>query len=68
MNDEESPDYYIVESETIAESIEKGYKLWMSDGKHKETTMRKFTFYTSKYDNILCLSDEDYKDKWDKLK
>ena len=38
------------------------------NGKHQETTMRKFTFNTSKYDNILCLNEEDFKDKWDKLK
>lgn len=72
LNELEHPEYYIIESNLVAQSVEEGYKLWKQsegkNGKHQETTMRKFTFNTSKYDNILCLNEEDFKDKWDKLK
>lgn len=68
----DNPEYYIVESALIAESVRKGHNLWLGEdgknGKHKDTSMRKFTFNTSKYNNILKLNYEDYKDKWDKLK
>lgn len=72
LNEFEQPEYYIIESSLIAKSVSEGYKLWIqSEGKnrkHQETTMRKFTFNASKYDNALCLSEEDFKGKWDKLK
>ena len=72
LNDFEQPEYYIVESELIAKSVKIGHDLWLNtEGKHgkrQETTMRKFTFNTSEYDNVLGLNGEDYKDNWDKLK
>ena len=71
LNELDPPEYYIVESKTIARSAKEGYALWIKqgkDGKRKETKMRKFTFCTSKYDNILGLKAEDFKDKWDKMK
>ena len=72
LNELEYPEYYIVESKLVAKSVTEGYKLWIQNdgknGKHQETPMRKFTFNSSKYDNILCLKAEDFKDNWDKLK
>ena len=72
LNELEYPEYYIVESKLVAKSVAEGYKLWIQNdgknGKRQETTMRKFTFNSSKYDNILCLKEEDFKDNWDKLK
>ena len=72
LNELEYPEYYIVESKLVAKSVAEGYKLWIQNdgknGKRQETPMRKFTFNSSKYDNILCLKAEDFKDNWDKLK
>ena len=72
LNELEYPEYYIVESKLVAKSVAEGYKLWIQNdgknGKRQETTMRKFTFNSSKYDNILCLKAEDFKVNWDKLK
>ena len=72
LNELEQPEYYIVESELLAKSVKNGHDLWLNTeekhGKRQETTMRKFTFNVSKYDNILCLKGEDFKDRWDKLK
>lgn len=72
LNELDQPEYYIIESELVAKSVKDGHDLWLNTegkyGRHQETTMRKFTFNTSKYDNILCLKGEDFKDKWDKLK
>lgn len=72
LNGLEQPEYYIIESKLVAQSVKEGYDLWIhgegKKGKRKDTTMRKFTFENSKYDNILCLKSEEYKNKWDKLK
>jgi len=72
LNELECPEYYIIESNLVAKSVTEGYKLWIQhdgkNGKPKETPMRKFTFNSSKYDNILCLKAEDFKDNWKKLK
>lgn len=72
LNELEQPEYYIVESNLIAESMQKGYQLWIQEegkkDKRHETTMRKFAFDASKVNNFLALQQEDYKDKWDKLR
>lgn len=72
LNELEQPEYYIVESNIIAESMQKGYQLWIQEegkkDKRHETTMRKFAFDTSRVNNILGLKSDDYKDQWDKLK
>lgn len=73
LNNLEEPKYYIVESKIVAESMQKGYEMWLSapgqnNKKHKETTMRKFEFDTFGTSNIFNLHSEDYKSKWDKLK
>ena len=72
LNELEQPEYYIVESAQIAESMTKGYQQWIQEegkkDKRHETTMRKFAFDVSGVNNVLGLKSEDYKDKWDKLK
>ncbi len=72
LNDLGQPEYYIVESNLIADSMQKGYQLWIQDedkkGTRHETTMRKFAFDVHGVSNVLGLKAEDYKDKWDKLK
>ena len=72
LNELDQPEYYIIESELLAKSVKDGHDLWLhTEGKHgkrQETTMRKFTFNTSQYDNVYELQGEDFKDKWDKLK
>lgn len=72
LNELEEPEYYIVESDLIAESMREGYKRWITDDKtgekRHETTMRKFAFEVSEYNNCLGLKDVDFKSRWDKLK
>ena len=72
LNDLEQPQYYIVESELIAESMREGYKRWITGDKtgkkRHETSMRKFTFEISEYSNCLGLKYEDFESNWDKLK
>ena len=71
LNELEQPEYYIVESELIADSMQKGYQQWLQEeGKKKrhETTMRKFAFDVLGVNNVLGLKSYDYKDKWEKLK
>lgn len=72
LNELEQPDFYILESKLIAESMKKGYKAWIlgdkTGKKRHETSMRKFSFKTSPTNNILNLKSEDFKDRWDKLK
>ena len=52
--------------------MQKGYKKWIDDDKtgkkRHETSMRKFAFTISAYDNYLGLKAEDFESKWDKLK
>ena len=67
------PDYYIIESKYIAESITQGHKEWLATkgkgGKeHKDISMRKFTFDVKGVQNIRGLKSEDFKSRWDKLK
>jgi hypothetical protein len=62
--DEKKPDYYIVPSFEVANSIKEGHKKWLIEpsksGKaHNENPMRKFGI-----DKDL----EKYKDRWDNLK
>lgn len=72
LNELEQPRYYIVESSLVATSMQKGYKKWIDDDKtgkkRHETSMRKFAFTISAYDNYLGLKAEDFESKWDKLK
>lgn len=73
LNDMDAPEYYIVESHIVAESLQKGYEAWLSSpGKnnkqHNETSMRKFEFDSLGVNNIFNLKSENYKSKWDKLK
>ena len=72
LNELEQPEYYIVESNLIAQSMKEGYQQWIQQegkkGKRKETTMRKFAFDISGVNNVLKLKSKDYKEKWDKLK
>ena len=70
LNELDAPDYYIIESKYIAESLSKGYQMWLNEeGKNrKDTSMRKFTFDIQGVDNIRGLKSEDFKSKWDKLK
>lgn len=72
LNELEQPEYYIVESELIADSMQKGYQQWLQEEgkkeKRHETTMRKFTFDVLGVNNVLGLKSYDYKDKWEKLK
>lgn len=72
LNELEQPEYYIVESELIAESMQKGYQQWIQEEgkkeKRHETTMRKFAFDVLSVNNVLGLKSDDYKDKWEKLK
>lgn len=71
LNELEWPDYYIVESALVAQSMKLGYQLWINgggNGKRHETTMRKFTFDVTGVNNVLGLKSEDFKNKWDKLK
>jgi len=73
LNDFDSPDYYVVESNIVAESMRIGYEKWISttgknNKKHKDTSMRKFSFDVDGVSNIFNLCSEDYKSKWDKLK
>lgn len=70
LNELDTPDYYIIESKYIAESLSKGYQMWLNkEGKnHKDTTMRKFAFDVQGVDNIRGLKSVDFKSKWDKLK
>lgn len=48
LNELEQPEYYIVESELIADNMQKGYQQWLQEEgkkeKRHETTMRKFAF------------------------
>ena len=72
LNELEQPEYYIVESELIADSMQKGYQQWLQEEgkkeKRHETTMRKFAFDVLGVNNVLGLKSYDYKDKWEKLK
>ena len=70
LNELDTPDYYIIESKYIAESLSKGYQMWLNEeGKNrKDTSMRKFTFDVQGVENISGLKAEDFKSKWDKLK
>lgn len=72
LNELEQPEYYIVESELIANSMQKGYQQWLQEEgkkeKRHETTMRKFAFDVLGVNNVLGLKSYDYKDKWEKLK
>ena len=72
LNELEQPEYYIVESTIIAESMKKGYQQWIQEegkkDKRHETTMRKFAFDVSGVNNVLGLKSVDYKNRWDKLK
>lgn len=72
LNELEQPEYYIVESALIAESMKKGYQQWLQEKgkkeKRHETTMRKFAFDVLGVNNVLGLKSDDYKDKWEKLK
>lgn len=72
LNELDQPEYYIVESELIAESMQKGYQQWIQEevkkDKRHETTMRKFAFDVSGVNNVLGLKSVDYKNRWDKLK
>lgn len=72
LNELEQPEYYIVESELIADSMQKGYQQWLQEEgkkeKRHETTMRKFAFDVLGVNNVLELKSYDYKDKWEKLK
>lgn len=72
LNELEQPEYYIVESELIADNMQKGYQQWLQEEgkkeKRHETTMRKFAFDVLGVNNVLGLKSYDYKDKWEKLK
>ena len=72
LNELEQPEYYIVESELIADNMQKGYQQWLQEEgkkeKSHETTMRKFAFDVLGVNNVLGLKSYDYKDKWEKLK
>ena len=72
LNELEQPEYFVVESELVATSMRKGYKNWIAGDKtgqkRHETSMRKFGFTVSEYDNCLGLKAEDFESKWDKLK
>ena len=72
LNELEQPEYYIVESELIANNMQKGYQQWLQEEgkkeKRHETTMRKFAFDVLGVNNVLGLKSYDYKDKWEKLK
>ena len=70
LNELDTPDYYIIESKYIAESLSKGYQMWLNEeGKnHKDTSMRKSAFDVQGVDNIRGLKSKDFKSRWDKLK
>ena len=72
LNELQYPEYYIMESKFVAESIKKSHQDFLSKKKKdgtptKDTRIRKFSFVIDKY-NPLSLKSEDFKDKWDKLK
>lgn len=72
LNEQDAPEYYIVESKLVAESVRVSHANWLNTpGKygqpHNDTTMRKFGFGPIR-DNVLGLKADDFKSNWDCLK
>ncbi len=71
LNEKAAPDYFIVPSQTVADSIKKTHSDFIETKKAngtftKDTPIRKFSFEQKKY-NPLGLKAEDYQD-WNLLK
>lgn len=62
LNELDTPEYHIVPSKIVAETIRTGHQNWLNTPgkkgqKHNDTSMRKFSDYEDKYlDNWKCLN------------
>lgn len=62
LNDREQPDYYIVPSEVVANTVKEGHKNWLNaPGRHEQPhvdkPVRKFSLS----------NDSEYKNAWEKI-
>ena len=73
LNEKDMPDYYILPSSKVAESIKASHQAFLNGLTNKtgkkgnDTSIRKFSFEIEKY-NPFGLKPVDYKSKWEILK